>query len=156
MTAAGGQRRRGKLENIPSFRTGTIVAKEIRVNSHPRSPLPTAPGNGQELVSRDPATTMMSRRASDELRPLAVRRPPGVFRPIASLPVPLDGEPGVDSLSRLRDEVDALAQRYLPPVSEDVIEREAFLYSAHPGKHLVPFYLWLSIRGYGTFSRKAG
>jgi hypothetical protein len=99
---------------------------------------------------------MMSRRASDELRPLAVRRPPGVFRPIDSLPVPLDGEPGVDSLSRLRDEVDALAERYVPPLSEDVIEREAFLYFAHPGKHLVPFYLWLSIRGHGTFNRKSG
>ena len=98
----------------------------------------------------------MSRRASDKLRPLAVWRPPGVFRPIDSLPAPLDGTPGVDSRSRLRDEFDALAQRYLPPMSEDVIEREAFLYSAHPGKHLVPFYLWLSIRGYGTFSAKAG
>ena len=66
-----------------------------------------------------------------------------------------DGEPRVDSRSRLRDEVDALAQRYVPPTSEYTIEREAFLYSAHPGKHLVPFYLWLSIRGYGTFDRGA-
>ena len=98
----------------------------------------------------------MSRRASGELRPLAVRLPSGVFRPIDSLPVPLDGEPRADSLSRPRDEVDALAKRYVPPASDDAIEREAFLYSAHPGKHLVPFYLWLSIRGYGTFNRKAG
>ena len=97
----------------------------------------------------------MSRRASDELRPLSVRRRPGVFRPIDSLSVPLDGEPRVDSLSRPRDEVYALAQRYMAPASDDVIEREAFLYSAHPGKHLVPFYLWLSIRGYGRFERKA-
>jgi hypothetical protein len=66
-----------------------------------------------------------------------------------------DGEPRVDSRPPLRDEVDALAQRYVPPTTEDTIEREAFLYSAHPGKHLVPFYLWLSIRGYGTFGRGA-
>ena len=96
----------------------------------------------------------MSRRASDELRPLSVRRRPGVFRPIDSLPVPLDGEPRVDSLSRSRDEVYALAQRYMAPASDDVIEREAFLYSAHPGKHLVPFYLWLSIRGYARSTAK--
>ena len=48
-------------------------------------------------------------------------------------------------------EVEALGWRYVSPMSDDTIELEARLYEMHPGRHLIPFYLWLAIRGYGQF-----
>jgi len=36
-------------------------------------------------------------------------------------------------------------------VSDDTIELEGRLYELHPGRNLIPFYLWLAIRGYGQF-----
>ena len=49
------------------------------------------------------------------------------------------------------EELETLGRRYVPPVSEDTIELEGRLYELHPGRGLIPFYLWLAIRGHGRF-----
>ena len=74
---------------------------------------------------------------------------------VPSFPVRLE-DPDARAASVWRAEVEMLARRFVPPVNDATIELEAQLYAHHPGRTVVPFYLWLSIRGHGRFDKTQG
>ena len=95
--------------------------------------------------------------------PLALPRTPPVSKipsgadtrdadQVPSFPVRLEA-PDARAAFLWRAEVEALARRFVPPLNEATIELEAQLYAHHPGRNIVPFYLWLSIRGHGRFDK---
>ena len=86
----------------------------------------------------------MSRKATN----LQFLVPPG---DITASPTARRAHPELPHPAMTGNEVEALGRRYVPPISDDTIELEGRLYELHPGRNLIPFYLWLAIRGYGQF-----